>query len=116
MFVQTIVWTYKRENGGIDPEEFQIAEDRIKTLAERGYKLLDALRRVPGRNSLGVLEEVRLAALVATVRKACADLDRINIADVASANSSRAHPSVKTACGRANRCGKYWKTSNPKSY
>jgi hypothetical protein len=50
-------------------------------MAERGYKLLEAIERIPGHNDLGELEAERLAKWIASVRKSCAELDRANIAD-----------------------------------
>ena len=37
------MWAYKRKDGGTDPEEFQVPQDRLKNMAERGYKLLEAI-------------------------------------------------------------------------
>jgi hypothetical protein len=42
LFVQAITWTYKRKDGATDPE-------RVNTMAERGYKLLEAIQRIPGQ-------------------------------------------------------------------
>jgi addiction module HigA family antidote len=81
LFVQAITWTYKRKDGASDPAEFQVPPERIKTMAERGYKLLEAIERIPGHNDLGELEAERLAKWIASVRKSCAELDRADIAD-----------------------------------
>jgi hypothetical protein len=51
-------------------------------MAERGYKLLEAIERIPGHNDLGELEAERLAKWIATVRQSCAELSRAEIADV----------------------------------
>jgi hypothetical protein len=40
LFVQAVVWAYKRKDGATDPFEFQVPAARVKTMAERGYKLL----------------------------------------------------------------------------
>ena len=64
------------------PREFQVPPDRIKTMAERGYKLLEAIERIPGHNDLGELEADRLAKWIATVRHSCAELGRADIADI----------------------------------
>jgi addiction module HigA family antidote len=81
LFVQAIAWTYKRKDGAIDPPEFQVPAEHINDMAERGYKLLDALGRIPGHNELGELETSHLAKWIATVRQSCAELGRIDIAD-----------------------------------
>lgn len=83
LFVQAIVWTYKRNDGATDPAEFQVPPDRIKTMAERGYKLLEAVERIPGHNDLDELEASRLAKWIATVRQSCAELGRAEAGDLA---------------------------------
>jgi hypothetical protein len=82
LFVQAIAWTYKRKDGATDPAEFQVPAERVKIMAERGYKLLESIERIPGHNDLGELEAERLAKWIATVRQSCAELDRADIADV----------------------------------
>lgn len=82
LFVQAIAWAYKRKDGATDPAEFQVAPERIKTMAERGYKLLEAIKRIPGHNDLSELETNRLAKWIATVRQSCAELGRAEVADI----------------------------------
>jgi hypothetical protein len=82
LFVQAVAWTYKRKDGATDPAEFQVPPERIKTIADRGYKLLEAIERIPGHNDLGELEMERLAKWIAIVRQSCAGLGRVDIADV----------------------------------
>lgn len=86
LFVQAIAWTYKRKDGATDPPEFQVPPERIKTMAERGYKLLDAIERIPGHNELGELKADHLARWITTVRRSCAELGRANIADICIGN------------------------------
>lgn len=82
MFVQAIVWAYKRKNGGNDPSKFRIGEER-EHLAERGYRLLEAIERIPGQDRATTEEKSRkLAEWVSIVRQSCAELDRENIADI----------------------------------
>jgi addiction module HigA family antidote len=81
-FVQAVVWVYKRKDGATDPVEFRTPHERFKSMAERGYRLLETLRRIPGYNDLGELEAARLAEWIATVRRASTELSRADIADV----------------------------------
>ena len=81
-FVHAIVWTYKRDDEGEDPPEFRVAGDRKKDMAERGYKLLEAIERIPGHDDLGELRADRLEKWIATVRDTCAELSRGDIGDV----------------------------------
>lgn len=82
LFVQAVAWAYKRKDGATDPAEFQVPSERIKSMAERGYRLLEAIQRIPGHNDLGELEAARLAKWIATVRQLCSELSRTDIADV----------------------------------
>jgi addiction module HigA family antidote len=81
LYVQAIAWTYKRKDDSNDPTELQVPMDRVKNMAERGYKLLDAIRRIPGHDDLGDLKTDRLATWITTVRNSCADLSRSVVAD-----------------------------------
>lgn len=82
LFVQAIAWAYKRKDRGVDPHELTAPEDRVKDMAERGYKLLEALQRPPGHNEIGELDANTLAKWVSTVRQAARDISRIDIADL----------------------------------
>jgi addiction module HigA family antidote len=82
LFVQAVAWAYKRKDRASDPAEFQVPPDRVKNIAERGYKLLEAIERIPGHNDLGELEATRLAKWTAAVRQSCAELSRADVADV----------------------------------
>lgn len=86
LFVQSLAWTYKRKDGAADPAELQLPPDRVGNMAERGYKLLSAIERIPGHNDLGELETKRLSKWIATVRQLSADLSRSEIADVSIGN------------------------------
>src|SRR5690606_38744002 len=65
-----------------DPEEMRVPEDRITVVAERGYHMLESLRRIPGHDDLGELTADRLAQWISTVRRSCAELSRSDIADL----------------------------------
>lgn len=82
MFVQAVVWAYKRKDRGEDPSEFRVTEDR-EHLAKQGYRLLEAIERIPGQDKATQEEQrEKLTEWVAAVRKSCAELDRTAIADV----------------------------------
>ncbi|WP_205950659.1 HigA family addiction module antitoxin [Pantoea stewartii] len=81
LFVQAAVWAYKR-NRDEDPPEFRVIEGR-EHLAQRGYRLLEAIERIPGQDKVTKEEQhEKLAEWVATIRRSCAELDRAEIADV----------------------------------
>lgn len=82
LFVQAVVWAYKRKDGAEEPPEYRVTEGR-EHLAIRGHRLLEALERTPGQGKATEQEQRNtLSEWVATVRKSCADLDRADSADV----------------------------------
>jgi addiction module HigA family antidote len=82
MFVQAIAWTYKRKTPGEDPSEFSAEEGR-EHLALRGYRLLEALERIPGQDeATEELAREKLTEWISMVRRRCSELDRAEIADV----------------------------------
>lgn len=81
MFVQAIVWVYKRNDSGEDPPEFRVAEGK-EHLADKGYRLLEALERIPGLDETSEEDQLKkLSEWVSIVRKTCAGLGRSNVAD-----------------------------------
>ncbi|HRI91909.1 HigA family addiction module antitoxin [Accumulibacter sp.] len=80
-FVQAITWIHKRKDGTTDPKELQVPPERIKTMVERGYTLLEAIERIPGHNEIGELKADHLAKWITSVRHSCAELGRADIAD-----------------------------------
>jgi hypothetical protein len=82
LFIQAVAWTYKRRDGGEDPQERRIAPENVEHCATRGYKLLEGIRRIPGHDDLGELKTESLAKWVKTVREACSELGRGEIADI----------------------------------
>ncbi|WP_193171737.1 HigA family addiction module antitoxin [Nisaea nitritireducens] len=82
MFVQAVAWAYKRNDRGEDPPEYSIAKGR-ESLATRGRHLIEVLERIPGQDRATEEDQrKKLSEWVSNVRKACAELDRADIADV----------------------------------
>jgi addiction module HigA family antidote len=81
LFVQAISWAFKRKDDDSDPDELQVPPDSRKSMAERGYKLLEAIQRIPGHDHLGQLTADCLAKWVTAVRQSCAELSRADVAD-----------------------------------
>jgi hypothetical protein len=82
LFIQAIVWTYKRKDDGEDPSEWRVAPDNAEHFATRGYKLLDAVQLTPGHDDFGELKAELLSKWIKTVRETCSQLARGEIADV----------------------------------
>ncbi len=82
LFIQAIVWMYKRRGIGDDPAEWKVAPENAKHFAERGYKLLSGLKRIPGHDDLDELKAERLSKWINTVRETCGELGRLDVADI----------------------------------
>jgi hypothetical protein len=82
LFIQAVCWSYKRADRGSDPEEYQIPQESIQRMGERGHKLLDALQRIPGHDDLGEFKADQLAKWISAVRQKCGELSRGDIADI----------------------------------
>jgi len=82
VFVTAIVWAYRRQDGSVDPPQWLVAQDKRSQAAERGYKLLKSIERIPGHNDMGQLETARLIAWVEIVRESCVDLSRSAVGDM----------------------------------
>jgi addiction module HigA family antidote len=82
LFVQAVVWAFKRRGEGEDPPEWKAPEEQLQLRARRGSSLLEALSRVPAHDYLGVMSAENLAKWIKTVRDACAELGRLDIADI----------------------------------
>ncbi|MBD9492240.1 HigA family addiction module antidote protein [Ensifer sp. ENS11] len=82
MFVQAVVWAYKRKDNGEDPPEYKVDPDSFQHFAERGYRLLEAIERIPGQDEPEEHQTNFLAGWTKAVRDLCADLARGDIADV----------------------------------
>lgn len=65
----------------MDSVDLQVPSDRQGEIAGRGYKLLEAIQRIPGYDDLDELKAVRLAKWIATARQSCAELSRAEIGD-----------------------------------
>jgi len=82
LYVQAICWMYKRKDGAADPAAYQVPLDRISDMAKRGYRLLEALGRLPGQDVCGDVDQLRLAKWVEAVRQSCKELSRADVADI----------------------------------
>ncbi|GGH24962.1 hypothetical protein GCM10007423_08830 [Dyadobacter endophyticus] len=77
IFALAVAWFYKRGDGKTDTADLQV-DDPIQFARRslRGYKLIESLHRVPGRNRNGDIDPELLLNWVKAVRSACAELGR----------------------------------------
>ena len=107
LFVQAVAWVYKRKDDGADPAELQVPPEHLKNVAERGYKLLAAIRRIPGHDDLGELKSDRLGKWIAgQFGRRALRLAAPTSQTSASANCSRMRQSAKTVFGLVSPCGR----------
>lgn len=82
LFVQAVTWAFGRDDEGEESSEGpQTATDR-KGLAERGYRLIHALRRIPGQNEHGSIDAEILKSWLGAVRERCRAIGRLEVGDV----------------------------------
>lgn len=78
-FAQLVKWTYKRNDGKVDPDE-EISEEQRNTRAELSYELLDTLSILPGQKGDDVDQEI-LEKWVSVCRKELIEVGRLEIGD-----------------------------------
>lgn len=94
MFAQAVAFVFKRKDAGEDPPELRLDDpEAASTRATNAYRLLQSLRRIPGRNRLGQLDSAAIEAWVKQVREGCAALGRPGMGDECM-GSLFAHASV----------------------
>ena len=82
LFIKAVAWAFGRNDQDEDPPEYRVNEGR-EHFAQRGYCLLEAIERILGKDKSTKEEQhEKLAEWVATIRRSCAELDRLEIADV----------------------------------
>ncbi|GAB1722016.1 MAG: hypothetical protein NTNFB01_09120 [Nitrospira sp.] len=81
LFVQAVVMAYKRNDNDTDPPEWRVELENARHMAQRSYKLIQGLKRIPGHDDLGDLQSDLLARWVKKVRDLCKQLGRGDIGD-----------------------------------
>lgn len=82
VFVQALVWVYRRRDNLEDPREWQAPVGKADLLANQGAELLGALSRIPGIDEDGPSKSERLQTWIEEVRRGAARLGRSEVADV----------------------------------
>lgn len=82
LFAQAVSFVFKRKDGGEDPPELRLDDPEARAArATNAYKLLQSLRRIPGRDRLGQLDSAEIEAWVKKVRDGCTALGRPAMGD-----------------------------------
>ena len=82
-FAEVVAWVFKRQDGKEDPDALRTGDpELLKSRGQRGYRLLEALERIPGRDKRGDIAFEPLLKWITAVRQACAALGRQELGDV----------------------------------
>jgi addiction module HigA family antidote len=82
LFVQVLAMLYPREDGGEDPPEWGVKDsDRRSALGTAAYRLLQNIRRIPGTDANGKIDEDMLRVWVKEAKALCANHGRADEGD-----------------------------------
>ncbi len=81
LFVQVLALAFRRSDGGEDPPEWSVPDDQRAMLANAAFSLLDNMKRIPGTDQEGVINESRLKNWIESVRTLCSKHARKDIGD-----------------------------------
>jgi addiction module HigA family antidote len=82
LFVQALALTYRRNDGGEDPLEWEVKEaGRRSAVATAAYRLLAGINRIPGTGDTGKINEKALRDWVKEAQSLCVKYGRADIGD-----------------------------------
>ena len=82
LFVQALALIYRRSDGGEDPPEWKAKdEEQAVALATAAHRLLRNIKRIPGTDTAGKIDEQALSAWVKEARSLCIKSGRAEIGD-----------------------------------
>ncbi len=82
LFVQAVALAYKRSDTGEDPPEWRIENpEQRAAVAAAAYRLLDQIKRIPGKDENGKIDAAALATWLAEVRRLCREYARADVGD-----------------------------------
>jgi addiction module HigA family antidote len=80
LFVQVLALLYRRKDGGEDPPEWDVKDsDRRSALGTAAYRLLENIKRIPGTDASGKIDQDKLRAWVTEAQALCATYGRAEI-------------------------------------
>jgi hypothetical protein len=80
--VQFLALTFRRRDGGEDPPEWRVEDtEKASALAMRAYRLLENIKRIPGTDDNGKINDKALRAWVKEAQTLCAQHGRAEIGD-----------------------------------
>lgn len=80
LFVQALALIYRRNDGGEDPPEWRVKEaEQRSAIGTAAYRLLENVKRVPGTDDTGKIDEKALKAWVKEAQALCVKYGRAEI-------------------------------------
>lgn len=81
-FVREVVFSCGRDDSGVDPPEFRIVDpDQKLAMARQAQRVLNRLSYIPGTDSTGKIDVIKLMSWIATVRTLCKQYGRARTGD-----------------------------------
>jgi hypothetical protein len=82
LFVQALALVYRRKDGGEDPLEWRVEDaEKRSAIGTAAYQLLANMKRIPGTDDNGKIDEEALRAWVKEAQSLCATYGRAEIGD-----------------------------------
>ena len=81
LFVQVLALAFRRKDEGEDPPEWSVPDNQKGILANAAFSLLDKIKRIPGTDEEGVIDESRLKNWIKDVQVLCNKHARKEIGD-----------------------------------
>lgn len=82
LFVQMISYLYRRNDGGSDPQEWEIEDEKAAAnIGELCWRVLHHWKRLPGQMPNGLIDSDAFKAWIVETRKLCAEHGRSEVGD-----------------------------------
>ncbi|MCZ0935066.1 MAG: HigA family addiction module antitoxin [Gemmatimonadetes bacterium] len=82
LYFRALTLAFRRRHRGQDPPDWRIDDPkRASAAASQALKLLFRVKRLPGTDEAGAVDQIALRAWVAEVRRLCEEHDRVVIGD-----------------------------------
>ena len=82
LFVEAVVRCYRRQDGQSDPDGWSVDERRGKALASASRQLLRSIKRIPGTQNAGEIDQPHLIRWIHEARRQCSEFGRTGVGDL----------------------------------
>jgi addiction module HigA family antidote len=82
LFVQALAMIFRRDDGGEDPPEWEIKDaDRNSAIGTAAYRLVENVKRIPGTDDTGKINQEQLLAWMNEAQALCVEYGRADIGE-----------------------------------